>query len=270
MSTGITINFKDGQKFTKDQKHRLGIVVPDEMGDLWTYVQLREDGSFGDVFADAIGATLLSATTGVLTADAAKGTIQLKDLGEFADDEDAWLRGALGYIHAGTALGTAFYVREVIDLDTLEIETLASPTGIVHGGWPVDIPSTTPYSLWMPGLVAKGTLSGITRGVMQAASGLKGEYGFLRQTGWGLVDIDAEGNDLTLGQGVSPVAGGQAAGYAATPTALNVDRRIGRYGFADLVDTTDATVLIQLHIYNRAVSYRFSDDKHAINQVVIA
>ena len=100
---GITINHKDGQKFEKNQRHRLGIVVPDAAGDLWTYVQLNQDVAFGRVAAD------VEVVEGTVTAISAAGTKLLKDTNAFSTRFGMRLKGALGFIHAGSGVGTAFY-----------------------------------------------------------------------------------------------------------------------------------------------------------------
>lgn len=262
----LSLNFRQR---TTDQKHRLAINVGgDEPGDEWSYVQFREDVGFGDVVIDSHNATLVTGGIGTVTAAAAIGTRLLKDTGEFAEDDDKWLVGAVGYIHEGTGQGTFFYVTKVVDDDTLEIEVISSPTGLTKGGWPVALATDTKYALMLPGLVTKSTVAGIVRGVAQAPA-KKGEYGFVKKRGWGMVDIDAAGNALGETLGIAPIAGGQAAGFAGTVTALNVFRSIGRYPFRDLTGTTDRVVPVCLKIENDCISYRYSDDEHALNIVDI-
>ena len=270
MSVGLVINFKDGVKRTKNQLHRLGIVVPDGAGDLWSYVQFAEDIAYGDVVRDAAGADLVANSgIGTLTAAGAVGTHLLKDTGEFAEDSDEWVVGAVGWVHEGPAQGSAFYVRKRIDDDTLEIEMLSTPSGRGGDGWPVPVSTATKYSLSLPGLVFKGTAAGITRGVAQAAA-KSGEYGFVKQTRNAAVNIDADGAVLTRGQGLVPVADGLVAGYAGTPSGLNVDRRIGRWKFADLSGVANRHGWAHLMIDNDDISYRFPDEEVAFNRVNVS
>lgn len=286
MSLDFTLNYKDGRARTKDQKHRLGVVVRGLDGGYWSYVQFAEDVGYGDVVRDSVSADLIANSgVGTLTADAGVGTYQLKDTGEFAADDDKLLVGAIGYIHSGDGAGTAFYIKRHVDDDTLEIRALASPTGLVSGGWPVALDGTdsTPanrslYNLVLPGLVRKGTVAGITRGVAQS-SAKKDEYGWVKQTRWGVLKMDVSGRDLVVGEGVIPAAGALAQGFnavASSPSQANVqnarldiDRRIARNLFANIAGTTDLTAYLDLRIDNKVISYRYSDDEHALNAVVV-
>lgn len=275
MSTGITINFKDGQKFGPEQKHRLGISVPDELGDKWSYVQLAEDVDFGEVVCDAYGANWIGSSVGTVTTGAAAGTNLLVDSGEFGTVEDEWVVGALGYIHDGAGQGTSFYITEHIDSDTLRVRVLGTPTGISKDGkWPVATGTDTDYSLILPGLTFKTPSSGgrdFLRGVVQAEDGgKKGEYGYVRQTGWGYAMIDVSGQALSEGGLVVQGQSGKSVGQAATVTATNLKRQIGHWPFQDIAGSTDRPGLVYLDIRNRMVSFRFPDDELALNRIDVA
>lgn len=278
MGTSLTLNFKDGNKRTKDQKLRLGVTAYDDFEDRWSYVQFREAVEFGDVVVDTPSTNLISnAGIGTVTRAQAVGTKQLQDTGEFAADNDKQLVGAIGYIHGGGGEGTTFYVKRVIDDDTLEIEVIASTTRRTRGGWPVALTTSSLYSLFLPGLVSKSSdtinRSLRPRGVAQA-SAAAGEYGYVKQKGWGIAVRDQSAtNPLATAQNAISVADGLVAGTPGTATAATVRseiyRSVGFFHHAAPTGSSDVTVPIWLDIENDELSYRFPDDRHAFNVVDI-
>ena len=287
MGTSLTLNFRDGNKRTKDQKLRLGVTAYDNFDDRWSYVQFREAVEFGDVVVDTPHTSLIgNSGVGTVTRAQAVGTKQLQDTGEFGTDNDKQLVGAIGYIHGGGGEGTVFYVRRVIDDDTLEIEVLSSPTARTRGGWPVALTTSSVYSLFMPGLVSKAPSSSPAfaqlrpRGVAQAA-GAAGEYGYVKQKGWGVVTHDTSATGLAAGQKAISIADGLVQGTPINATEAGtianlrgavleeIHHSVGTFHHINPAGTTDVPVPIWLDIQNEELSYRFPDDRHALNIVEI-
>ena len=285
MGTSLSMNFKDGNKRTTDQKLRLGVTVLDDFQDTWSYVQFRQDVEFGDVVSDTRASALLSNSgIGGVTRDQAVGTNQLQDTGEFGADNDKHLAGAIGYIHTGDGAGQTFFVKKVLDDDTLEIEVLCSPTGITRGGWAVALDgdsggTQSGYSLFLPGYVSKADADSVgrkPRGVAQASANA-GEYGYVKQIGWGFVSkrAHASAHSITASHPVMTAANGDGlaeglqSGTIGTLSA-NIDTIIGTYHHATIPGATNIGVVpVYLNIQNEVLSYRFPDDKHALNIVNI-
>lgn len=278
MSMSISINFKDGQKWTKDQKHTLGQIGYDERGARWSYVQLAHAVETGRVVKDTHRGDLLSAETGTLTTAQAIGSDKLVDSGEFGATDDKLLVGALGQI-SGHADGQAqaFYIKEWIDANTLRIELLMDRSGAAHGGWSVALTTDSVYTLWFPGYVrvageADGDRAQILRGVTQSRGGAK-EYGWVRQTRGGWASIDASGDNITQGYPVAVTANGRVEGYDDTVTSNAVDQvptdLVGRAPFGDISGSTDRLAWITFDIVNEELSYRDPDMFHAFNLVDI-
>lgn len=275
MGTSISINFKDGRKWTKDQKHTLGAIGYDEQGGRWSYVQLAEDVGVGQLVADSVGADLLSAATGTVTTAQSVGSDKLVDSGEFGAADDKLLIGALGQIN-GHADGQAqaFYVKEWIDNNTLRIELLMGRSGGAYGGWEVALTANSVYSLWFPGFVRRSAAGPgcLHRGVAQSA-GKKHEYGFVKQSrlGWANVDVDAE--PLTVGEGIICAGGGAIKGFPDGDGTENLEEHstsiVGRAPFGDIAGSTDRLSLVSLNIVNEAESFRDPDMFHAYNLVQI-
>ena len=278
MGTSLTLNFKDGNRRTKDQKLRLGVTAYDDFDDRWSYVQFREDVEFGDVVIDTPHTSLVSSSgVGTVTRAQVVGTNQLQDTGEFGEDTDAYLPGAIGYIHGGGGEGTTFYVKRVVDDDTLEIEVICSPSGPERGGWPVALTTSSLYSLFLPGLVSKSSGTAFAdlrpRGVAQGA-GSAGEYGYVKQKGWGfaMYDTSATGNVVAGIRAIS-TSDGLIAGIPSTATVAStrneIHRRVGVFHHIMPSGSTDYPAPIWLDIQNEELSYRFPDDRHAFNIVDI-
>lgn len=274
MSTGLTINFKDGQRFTNDQKHQLGIVVPDAVGDNWSYVQLHEDLDLGLGVYDMYGSDFFTGGIGTLTAAAAVGTALLVDSGAFTAALAPALPGAIGFIHDGAGQGTSFYIEEVIDTNTLRIRVITTQAGgfSKDGKWPVALTTASDYSIDAPGVVKKwAATSKKRRGVIQAEDGGKaGQFGFVKQTGRGILKIDVSGNALGNGGLVTAAGSGLGQGAAATPTVANLLAKVGTWSFIDIAGSTDRYGLVNLDIVNEDLSYRLPDDKVALNRIDVA
>lgn len=287
MGTSLTLNFGDGNKRTKDQKLRLGVTAHDDFQDRWSYVQFRTAVELGDVVVDTPHTSLLgNSGVGTVTRAQAVDTKQLQDTGEFAADNDKQLKGAIGYIHGGGGEGTVFYVKKVLDDNTLEIEVLSSPTGRSRGGWPVALTTSSVYSLFVPGLVSKPPSSSPAfaqlrpRGVAQAAAAA-GEYGYVKQTGWGVAMHDQSATGLSAGNKAISIADGLVQGTpinateAATVANLRgavleeIHHSVGVFHHVNPAGSTDVLVPLWLDIENEELSYRFADDEHAFNIIDI-
>lgn len=275
--SGLALNFKRGKDRTEDQKLRLGVVETVD-NHTWSYVQFRESVAIGDVVVDG-GATLAlssgsnTSNAGIasLTEDTEAGEFEITVADGFSSAVDKYLVGAIGYIHAGAGLGVSFYVEEVVDDDIIRVVFISDGDGYVAPGSGLsdNLDTSTRFTLYAPGLVSKGDdVSHVARGVAQAPAAA-GEYGWVLQKGWGLVDIDAGGAALAYGSGLKPSSTGQLEGFASTPTTTELLRGVGLVPFTDLTAATDALMLVNLNIDNTALSFVSPDVEHAFNRVDI-
>ena len=276
MSLNLTLNFKGGQVWTADAKHRLGIVGLEPDGARWTYVQLAEDVGVGEVVRDSHGADLLSAAQGTVTEGQLVDETRLVDSGEFASADDGLLVGALGQVYGhAKGQGQAFRVKRVVSEDALEIGLLMGLEGAADGGWEVALTTSSKYSLWFPGLVRKSTggAGDLIRGIAQSA-GKKFEYGWVKQSRFAWAKLDVSATAITRGEGVVATGAGLVCGYddsVSDDDAVNhhPTRVIGRAPFGDFAGNTDLLMVGSFNIVNDALSYRFPDDTHRLNEVTI-
>jgi len=278
--SGLLLNFKRGGDRTSDQKHRLGVCEPDDQNRLWSYVQFREDVAIGEGVVDVGGVLALSSGSNTSTAGIATvttvspvGSKELVVADAFGGDNDKYLVGAIGYIHAGGAAASTFFVEDIKDDDTIVVEFLTNTTGYAAPGEGLEEATTTDtkFTLYAPGLVAKrnASLDNLTRGIAQAPA-KAGEYGWVLQKGWGVIKIDVSGAALTYGRGlIGTASSGLYVGYAGTVTVLNTERTVGQVVFTDLEGTGDRLLWANLRIDNTTISYSFPDVEHAFNKVTI-
>lgn len=286
--SGLLVNFKGGQNFEKVMRHNLGIIEPDVNGDEWSYVQLIEDVGIGDIVADAYGSDILGAASNSVTAAQAIGTRKLKDTGEFATtDKKAFLPGGLGFI-AGNAAGEgqAFYIEKVDDDNTLSIVMIASESGIATpgDGWVVALTTDSDYNVILPGVARKtrplsDTNRRRVRGVAQH-SGKKSEYGWVKRTGPGLINVSGSGIAMAHGLHLVVADTASTTGCAETyTTAVDttnnvIEQRpvdiVGSVIFQDIVDTAVKPVFAEISITeNRLKSYRRITADPAFNRQTI-
>ena len=261
--SGLLVNLKRDLGFHDIQKHNLGIVVPDVNGDLWSYVQLQAAVAAGNVVADH---TIVAG--GSVTRAQAVGTNRLRDTGQFTAALQPYIPGALGQIH-GNAAGEmqAFYVKRVVDTNEIEIALLADDSGweAPGSGWTAALTTASDYSVVAPGVVAEAAAAGRLRGVAQHA-GSAGEFGFVKQTGLGIVIANGGGTAFTAGATIAVAANGVAVGGAAgtLPSAV-----VGVALFGDVAATGEQIVVAELQIQNNVRSYRLVDAEHAYNRNTI-
>ena len=262
-----TINFKDGFRTHKEQKLRLGEVVMDEHGDRWSYVKAGAAITAGRVVRDSLHTDLLgNSGIGTVTTASRVGSDRLIDSGEFANKE--YLRGGVGIIRAGGAAGTAFYVREVIDDDTLRIVVLSRDLDFKHReGWPVATTTASTYTIKVPGLArhTSTTRRIFARGVAQVDIP-SGEYGYVKQSGLAWVKLP---NSVAIAAGTElvPGADGTIIGLATNSLTNFLLSRvvIGRVFQQGVTANPGRHALAQLDIVNNACSYAFPDDRVAYN-----
>lgn len=215
---GQSIRILPGE-FTKEQHHRLGIVVPDDWGRIWSYVAFSA-GTYkpGRIVRD------VPVVNGTVTTAAEKGTNLLVDSGEFAND--GWLRGAIGVITNATGEGTGqvFQVIRRIDDDTLEIALITDASGKRKGGnnpgWETALTTSSTFTLRLPGRVSESVATGArVRGVLQADELVvptnEERYGWVLQRGLGLGDFIADpggGAAVGVDTNVRTAASGQVRG----------------------------------------------------------
>ena len=250
----------------------------------------------GELLRDSVAQDLLSGSgtddrVGTPTATAEIGTNQLKDTGEFANDD---LRGAIGMIVASDGRSQIFQVTKVVDKDTLEIALISDEDGIVDGqgtksGWKTALATTSTYRLYFPGRVQKGidpTQENhriIPRGVMQSKAVVpanKFRYGWALQEGIGVGKLDvsvaeeAAANSVKIGTPVVPSGSGLLKGMLL-PTDANgtyddlgdvsndmrhAIKAVGMSVLGPLNVTSSSDDRLQafyFDIRNKALSYRF-------------
>ena len=260
----ISINFKDGFRTHKEQKLRLGEVVMDEHGDRWSYVKAAAAITSGRVVRDSVHTELLgNSGVGTVTAAGKQGSFLLKDSGEFANKE--YLRGGIGTFTAGGAAGSAFYVREVIDDDTLRIESLGDDGDFDHrGGLHAATTTSTTYGLYVPGYVRQTSNSNRTfiRGVAQVAFAAN-DYGYVKQSGLAWVKATS-GSTIVDGTEVFTVDAGEISVLTANSNSnlANIRFKIG-VGLGN--GQAASPSLVQLDIVNNIRSFAYPDDRLAFN-----
>ena len=277
MALHYLTSFKHIQTLHDDQKMRLGQTLYDENGDRWSYVQFDEACGAGEHVRDSLLADLITAANvdsgvGGASKASAIGNNLLHDTGAFTKD----IAGAIGFISAGTGIGQVFTITKMIDDsdDAVEIALLSSATGVPgKQGWAVALSATSKYRLIFPGRVKQGDGSAdITRGVTPIAvtipSGTK-KYGYVRQSGLGYGKIDASADDIAVGENVLAIGAGLFEGFAATETALEVDRKLGKAILGDIGGSTDTFAPIDFNINNTVRSHRQALTDHPFNEVVI-
>ena len=272
----IMVNFENARSLHRVQEHRLGDWAFNADGDEYSYVQFMEAISVGHYVRDAVPSDLVSA--GAVVASADIGSNILKDTGEFTNDDYV---GAIGYIYEGHGKGQTFYIREMLDKDTIEIFVIATLAGFPsrnsNGGWLTALSSLSRYRLSFPGRVYQGDgLTDVVRGVseVEVESTDVEKFGWVKRIGLGFPKLDASSANVpVIGEDVIPAAGGLVTGFtAAATTADEAAKGIGKSLNGDIVGqatTDDSLIPVQLDIRNRTLSYRFPHRTAARNNVTV-
>ena len=250
----------------EEQQHIIGEEHTNNQGDLFDYVEFMP-GSYkkGIVVVDTKSTDLIgNSGVGTVTSAAQEGSIYLKDTGEFANKD---LRGAIGTIFDGPGIGQSFFVKSVIDANTIEIQLLKK----AGRGWETALSTASKYKLTLPGRVQAGASAGnrprgvITYDDFTVPAG-EFRYGFVRKSGIddGLIDVSG-GVDLTENEAVKATTNGLIDGVVASATAVGglraelkiaINDIIGRSLTGNPGGSTDVLAPIEFLIENNRRSLR--------------
>ena len=265
----VLINFNQGKTLDRVQQARLGETAPDSIGDIWSYVQFRQAVDIGQVVRDAQQTDLRVDATNdpaEVTAAAAIGTNTLEATGEFKDRD---VRGAIGAIVAGAGDGQSFIVTDRIDDDSIRVQVLNTATGFVTDGkWATALTTDSRYRLSFPGAAYQAdAASDKIRGISQVkvTSNDLNKFGWVRQTGLGVVKYDDAGSAIIPGQLLVPTTAGLVKDATVGGASPDAEYTIGRAEIAD-AGTTEKLIWAELHIMNRTQSHRLPHDVHPFAQ----
>ena len=250
-----------------DQRARLGLGIRDVNGERWGYIRVREAMSFGQVARASKHADLVTTDPGAVSQTIATGSDKLTTSNGFVlGGVEQDLRGAVGYISDGAGQSQQFYILENTD-DVAKVFVLTGNTNRnKNQGWVAALNTTTRFLLVFPGEGRQGDgTADIVEGVMQAdatAADL-GKFCWVKRSGITPVRVDASATDLTSGGQVVPTAGGLVQG------ATNSSRAIGQALGATSTLDADTLALVNLHIDDGPLSYAYSNEKNAFNEVTI-
>ena len=252
---------KDPTNLHERQLHRLGILGLDRNGYLWSYVWFTEDVSAGEYVSDLDAADIISGGVGTITTTSAAGTDLLIDSGEFAGED---IVGAMGTVlgdAVANGAGHVFHVSQMVDNDTVRVVVHASDSGpSAFGKWATSLTATNAtYGFWFPGKVRQGNgLSDIIRGVAQEdVDASETPYGWVQQTGIAVASIASTQDALVVAEGMVPTTGGQFEGFSGAGTPADQAWQHFATCLIGNIASEDMLQLVNLHIENDSISYRF-------------
>ncbi len=251
----------------EDQRARLGIGITDINGERWGYIRIREAMKFGMVVRSSVHTDLVTANPGAVSADAPIGSDKLTTENGFQlSSVTQDLRGAIGYISAGTGASQQFYILEHDD-DTAKVFVLTGSTNRnKNKGWITELDNTSKFLLFFPGEGRKGKgTSDLVEGIIQtvATSEDVGKFCWVKRSGVTACLANYGGTAVTVGGIVVPTESGWVVGHASSA------RGIGR-GLAAATGLSDrALALVSLDIPDGPLSYAYANTQNGYNLVTI-
>ena len=249
--------FDGGRTIDEVQRHALGELGQDTLGNRWSYVEFQSAVNAGQWVGDGV------VTSALGVGAAAVGTDDLEfDTALSADYEHI---GAYGIVVAGGGAGQGFVITELDSNRTKAKIALLNTAGaggdrVFDGsGWAVALTGASTVLLNYPGLVSPGGTGatnnpGLARGVAQVdvtsaqASGANNRgFGWVQQSGIGVCRLDAS---------AANVAGDRRLNFAAAGLFLGgTTGTAGAYALATYNPGTDDLILARIDIENTATRW---------------
>ena len=251
----------------EDQRARLGIGITDINGERWGYIRIREAMSFGQVVRSSLHTDLVTTNPGEVLANAPVGSDKLTTTNGFQlSNVTQDLRGAIGYISAGSGAGQQFYILENND-DTAKVFVLTGSTNRNQNkGWVTELNNTSRFLLFFPGEGRQGDgATDLVEGIIQTntTSADIGKFCWVKRSGVTACLADFDGTDIAAGGIVIPTAGGLVAGSTDSPAG------IGQGLAATTGLEANALALVNLNIPDGPLSYAYANVTNGYNQVTI-
>ena len=255
------MGFGDGETLDNDQRHALGQLGLDQIGQRWTYVHFSTTAPLN------AGEWVADRTVGEFTPRAAAigdRKIELNGNANFVSaarggTTKADLIGAYGFVNAGPGPGQGFVIQDVLEDDTIQITLMHDQENRYHDrvkGLTTALTTASRFRIITPGRVTQGPGSSASqpnaiRGVIQRDRATDDpEFGWVQQSGVGVCRLETTaGGDAVANDGLLYTSGSGVFVGKATADGTHVAQAL----FSTLGSAFDGDlVLADLRIENSA------------------